>query len=290
MGGSRERKKVREERRIKPHLECPFGRATTPFSRLSTEFGYDGFGNYLPQRLRGCEGLGPFATPCAIQCSGRHGQCTFKATAHEQLNGGAATRRAARYPVQLAKAIADVLVGAAWKRKRSGWLWDIFGGAGLVAKYSQQFGVTGIVVDTVVRSSDDACSYGFFIHLKKRLREGRIACVHLAPPCKSFSLAISRCGQAIRSQECPWGLPKLDQQEQRMVDEGNRAAKACLDILRFCLQNHAPISLETPKTSYFWHLPELFDTYQAGQKIDFHQCAFGSAWRKYTSLLFINCG
>ena len=46
-----------------------------------------------------------------------------------------------------------------------------------------------------------------------------------------------------------------------------------------------PASLENSQTSYLWHLTDIIELCNLAKTADFHQCAFGSPWRKYTIFL-----
>ena len=81
-----------------------------------------------------------------------------------------------------------------------------------------------------------------------------MACVHLALPCSSFSVAQSRSGRAIRSAEKPWGVDNLTGSESARATEGNQCAVTALRILALCSQFDVPVAVEQPKTSYFWKI------------------------------------
>ena len=108
--------------------------------------------------------------------------------------------------------------------------------------------------------------------------------VFILPCCAVPSLfAAGRHDCSLRSLDQPWSVDGLSQDLQLEVLEGNRIAKATVDMLTMCLRYRIPVSLENPKTS------ETDELCNFGRTIDFHICAFGSPWRKYTRLLFRPC-
>ena len=68
-------------------------------------------------------------------------------------------------------------------------MYGIFGGSGGVAKACHRLGMPGIVIDTVHDKKFDATTFEFRAQFLRHLQLKQIACVHLATPCASFSIA-----------------------------------------------------------------------------------------------------
>ena len=118
----------------------------------------------------------------------------------------------------------------------------------------------------------------------------RVACVHIAIPCKSFTFAAGRTDRVLRPLITPWDVDGLGHDLQLKVADGDRIAKATADVLTKCLHYRTPVSFENPETYYLWRLPEIIGLCNIGRTVDFHQCAFGSPWRKFTRICFMECG
>jgi hypothetical protein len=110
----------------------------------------------------------------------------------------------------------------------------------------------------------------------------------LAPPCSSFSVAQSRSGHAIRSNQFPAGLPNLTGEQQNRIREGNRLANATIKLLKLCIHYTIPAILENPASSFLWKYPVLAPLLAIGQHRVVHMCAFDARWRKATGIHFFN--
>ena len=103
------------------------------------------------------------------------------------------------------------------------------------------------MVDTKYQFSFDVASF----------TRNKVACVHIALPCSSVTFAAGRNGRVLRALDQPWGVDGFGHDLHMKVCDGNRIAKATVDVLTLCLKYKIPVSLENAKRSYLWRLPEL---------------------------------
>ena len=287
-----EHEKVRAFRRAQQSMGGPYGKAASSFQHLRRGLEGRRFAAASAARAdRPLEhGLGRFEEAESIRCNGKHGRCRFQKAMHIQLEGGAATRRAQRYPRALCQVFAEVLCNAVDFLRGSGTIFDIFGGRGGVGRACENLGHRALVVDLVNNNKDDVASLEFQSFFEHCCINGLVSGVCLATPCSSFSIAQSRAGRPIRSRAYPLGLDGLNHVEQLRVQTGNQLAMASIRIIDLCDKHGLPCILENPATSYLWHLPQLQPHIKNGRIVKFHQCAFKAPWRKHTQTLFINCG
>ena len=108
---------------------------------------------------------------------------------------------------------------------------DVFGGSGQVGFQSEKLGVPALIVFEISRRpSDHVCSYGFKRWISKQASGNKIGAIMCATPCSSFSVAVSRSGRALRSQEEPRGKDiNMTAEERSRIALGNR----CLDATCF---------------------------------------------------------
>ena len=76
--------------------------------------------------------------------------------------------------------------------------------------------------------------------------------------------------------------------ERARIDEGNRALDATIRLTAVCNHFGVPFALENPTSSYMWKDPLLSQALERATKVLLHQCAFGAAWRKATTIAFGN--
>lgn len=212
------------------------------------------------------------------------------------------TRQAQKYPTSLSQALGDELVMQVckpWRFNeqqcvnliRKSHMLDIFGGAGGVGGACSQRGLGSTIIDTSISNKMDGTKSHFLSWLRKQIKQHRVGAVLLATPCASLSLAVSRSGRAIRSQQWPRGIPQgLTLKESERVKQGNAVLDASLSIIRLCVELNIPAILENPKTSYLWCDPKLKRVIASSvaEAADVHQCSFGAHWKKETRFCFFN--
>jgi hypothetical protein len=184
--------------------------------------------------------------------------------------------------------LAEIFDAVVRSQSLEGAMWDLYCGCGDVGKRFSDFGHIARLFDTQIRPSDDLNTSGFHAHFRSAVLEKRISCVHIAPPCSSFSLANSRQGHAIRSKAYPLGLPGLTEFEQSRVNEGNRCVRSIVLFIQLCNEHSIPVAIENPATSYLWQVPAVAALCEKGRVADYHMCAFGAKWRKHTRHVFFN--
>ena len=84
----------------------------------------------------------------------------------------------------------------------------------------------------------------------------------------------------------PWGIPHLHALARTQVDMANILVTNTITILRLAQQLHIPWVVENPLSSLLWHTSVVagaFDKWNV-EFVKLHMCAFGSRWRKATSL------
>lgn len=94
-------------------------------------------------------------------------------------------------------------------------------------------------------------------------------------------------------------------QEEATLRNGNQTAMSCVKIIQECKKYEVPVSLENPRDSLLFFLPELLaecnntheQTHSAGvndslchMNIVCDMCAFGTSWKKPTRLWCFGVG
>ena len=112
---------------------------------------------------------------------------------------------------------------------------------------------------------------------------GKVDAVGLAPPCNSFSAAVT---PAVRSLRFPRGVPWLKGAIKQKVVDGNSHAAWCLKVICLCEAHGVTWWLEQPDTSWMWRQRGFrrFRKPASGLvwRCDF--CFFGTPWRKRTKV------
>ena len=118
---------------------------------------------------------------------------------------------------------------------------------------------------------------------------GGVFFVHCGTPCNTFSAARKLDGgpPPLRSEQEPWGLPNLQDDNAALVLLGNmfvlRSAEICLMV--FVLGGD--FSIENPLKSLLWLTPACMELRRAcrASYMDFDQCVFGAPSMKPTRLM-----
>ena len=163
---------------------------------------------------------------------------------------------------------------------------DVFAGyGGFGEEVQNECQCETLFVDNARNPRHDLMDPSFVELVCKAILFGMFFLVHMAPPCSPFSRArrpaIRAPGRWIR------GLPGLSPPQVQRVREGNALAQAAISMCFACLTARVGFSLENPRTSMIWELPEmqkLMD--QPGVfVVELVYCAFGAKWLKPTRLL-----
>ena len=163
---------------------------------------------------------------------------------------------------------------------------DLFCGVGEVSLNLDRLGHRCYSYDITLGSDGDVLLPRNMAAIKRNLASGAVLGVMMAPPCSSFSVAMTR-PQVARDRSHPWGKPGLCEETQAKVDYGNAVLKGCLRIVRWCLRYEVPFLLESPRTSWMFKVAELQDLVRPGAAffVDCDQCMYGRPWRKSTRFL-----
>jgi hypothetical protein len=160
-----------------------------------------------------------------------------------------------------------------------------------VAIAAEALGVSSFITDLRYGKQYDVCEPAFVSWLNAQANDNLIAGAMLAPPCSSFSLAISRSGKALRSSTHPRGKPiPMSQKEKARVELGNQCLDAAIRVIHVLNRFSIPFVFENPSSSYMWHDITLHAALGDAKLIKVHQCAFGARWRKDTCFAFANFG
>ena len=141
------------------------------------------------------------------------------------------------------------------------YLADLFGGSGIVSRQCRMLGVQS-------REWSGQCAAGDLLKggVQRRLREdimkGKVVAACLAPPCGTFSVAVSRSCR-LRSKEEPWGLAGLEDRLEEKVKHGNDLLRTAIRIMKWLLGRGTPFCFEHPVSAYSWATPELEELLQS---------------------------
>ena len=172
----------------------------------------------------------------------------------------------------------------------SGYLADLCGGRGGVAREATRCGLRGRLWDTSVAPHLDVTLRSTWNVLRCDAASRQLRAVMLAPECKSWS-TMQFLATPVRSQSSPWGVPGLAPPRLLAVQRGNTLMRASLKLIRMLLRFHVPFALEHPGRSLFWATSEAqaLERHPAVQSVVIDQCAFGTRWRKRTRIMFGFC-
>ncbi len=123
---------------------------------------------------------------------------------------------------------------------------------------------------------------------RRLLIEGRVAVLHLWPPCSSFSWTVKRFwSHLLRSHELPEGLPNLSADKAHKVRMGNELLDVAITL--FQVQHHAggDGQLEQPTTLLTLLVKAMLRMItELGLTVATRSaCADGALWRKDTTLV-----
>ena len=128
--------------------------------------------------------------------------------------------------------------------------------------------------------------------LNSRIRAGQVESLWIGITCASWSRARrapkwSRMPRALRDDsQYIYGLPDLEERDQRRVDDGNESLRFVSGLIRLCLEHNVMLVLENPATSRLWITPEMSRLPPKAASDDLvDYCAFGMPWRKRTRLV-----
>ena len=165
---------------------------------------------------------------------------------------------------------------------------EFFAGEGGLTKAMQGKGVRCREADELANGGTDFTDLGQIELVKAELRdertEGASLALHLAPACNTFSHARDRSAATqLRSSAYPEGLPDLDADQRRLVEEASEMALNAFDLAIWAAHDlSASATFESPATSYVWaFLAKLRPLAKVLWKdLTLSQCFFGTKYRK----------
>ncbi|CAE7812321.1 unnamed protein product, partial [Symbiodinium sp. KB8] len=130
---------------------------------------------------------------------------------------------------------------------------DLYAGHGGVSRALLQLGAPWVISYDLLRSPDQNL---LDVQAQARIEElvlaRRVRTVGMAPPCCSFSSAVT---PPVRSSRFPRGVPWLAGAMKERVGEGNKHADWCAKLIGLCEKAGVGWWLEQPDTSGLWRLP-----------------------------------
>ena len=126
-----------------------------------------------------------------------------------------------------------------------------------------------------------------------RISRKEVAGVHAGLDCKTWSRARKNDGRGpppLRDDTNVYGLPLLAAADTEKVRIANRMLANVLRLLAAAIEAGVPFSIENPRSSRLWLVPELLDyARSAGAEwahVDY--CQYQVPWRKSTTFLLFN--
>ena len=118
--------------------------------------------------------------------------------------------------------------------------WEIFAGCAiLTSMFIEENWCCGPPIDVLIDASLNLLNPAFVGVILGLILEGRVALLHVGPPCSSFSWAVNRWRKyAMRSVWCPegfWGLPAHRAEKVRL---GSALAEVSLRLCKAQEQVH----------------------------------------------------
>ena len=122
------------------------------------------------------------------------------------------------------------------------------------------------------------------------IESGVVIGIMLAPPCGSWSRALTMWGHAVRSRDKIYGLENLLPHRDLIRLLGHVTMRSAYQIARRAIACSLPVVLEQPCASLMLETPEHKRVARDSTYRHLHvdQCQFGARWRKRTALCFWN--
>ena len=175
------------------------------------------------------------------------------------------------------------------KSLRSPGGWELYSGNFAVAKQMIAAGAPWVLTFDIKRTaSEDLLDNNLQKELLSFAERGVFQTFGLAPICASFSRAIT---PYVRSRRWPRGLPTLRGPMLLKVQNGNKHASFCLQLIKLAIHRGWAYFCENPDTSFLW----LQNGWQAFVKpssrsvFRLSYCRFGTRWRKDTRVATNTC-
>ena len=117
--------------------------------------------------------------------------------------------------------------------------------------------------------------------------------MHAGLDCKTWSRARKNDGQGpppLRDDANVYGLPRLSAGDAEKVRIANRLLANVLRLLAAAIDARVPFSIENPRSSRLWLVPELLDRArrEGAEWAHVDYCQYQVPWRKSTTFLLFN--
>ena len=165
---------------------------------------------------------------------------------------------------------------------------EVFAGSGHLAEAHAKQGFHVVCWDINLGPQYDLTVLSARNRLRRLIHH---ACtVHFGLPCNTFSLARrapkdSKMPSPLRSAEFPMGLPDLSEADQAKVDAGNMLLRFTVSCYRHLFNRGIACTIENPQSSRVWKTALMLNLSRLGVVLTFTFCAFGTRWKKATSVL-----
>ena len=167
---------------------------------------------------------------------------------------------------------------------------DLYGGTGGVTASLRRAGFGVLTFDLDLGAEFDLADPTVVNLIIGWLDSGVVLGIMLAPPCGSWSRALTMWGHAVRSREKIYGLDGLAPHRDLIRLLGNITMRSAYKIARRAVGGNIPVVLEQPCGSLMLETPEhkRLAKHASFRHIHLDQCQFGARWRKRTALCFWN--
>ena len=166
---------------------------------------------------------------------------------------------------------------------------ELFAGCAALSRSMARCGIMSLAIDIRFGRGHDLTSPKLLAAIRGWIAAGWILGLHLAPPCNSWSRARCMPGgpPMLRTAGAVLGLLGLAAHDLEKVRLGNATMRATVSIAAACIAQRVPFCVENPATSFLWLAPSMqwLARRQGVQLSRTDFCAFGTPWRKRTSLL-----
>ena len=164
--------------------------------------------------------------------------------------------------------------------------WEIFAGCAILTSMFLECGwCCGPPIDVLFDSSFNLLNPAFVGLILGLIFEGRVALLHVGPPCSSFSWAVNKWpSHAMRSLEFPEGFWNLNEKKSTKVRLGNALAEVSLRLCKAQEKVHGFWQWEQPKECLMFEIKDIAGfVWRVGVYLaEVFVCAFGAPWQKPT--------
>ena len=167
---------------------------------------------------------------------------------------------------------------------------DLYGGTGGVSASLRLLGFAVLTFDLDLGSHFDLCDPVVVGVVRGWITGGVAMGIMLAPPCGSWSRALTLWGHPVRSKEQIYGLANLAPHRELVKILGNCTMRNAYRIATTGVKQGLPVILEQPCGSLMLHTPEHLKLakHSSFKGFNLDQCQYGTRWRKRTTLCFWN--